>query len=193
MLENIVNANLSVWRTNWAKTGKKKAHTQNSLHIQMHLNCSRLDTEHSIFFPSWFYSSLFFSLTASFVSPWPVFLLLPLSSPSMSWSDGDNGRLIITMKLSWFSAPLGAVGRAAAASDFVPSASPLITRNINSRGLKPAGPFPRRLRAAARCVRDWRSVCVLWERGRKWKKKTCMRVCVCVCVLLFLPLPSLSS
>lgn len=49
-----------------------------------------------------------------------------LSCFLLGWSSRDNGRLIITMKLSWFSAPLGAMGRAAAASEIDPSALPLI-------------------------------------------------------------------
>lgn len=63
------------------------------------------------------YINMFISHSPSLVFP---FLLL------LGWSSRDNGRLIITMKLSWFSAPLGAVGRAAAASEIDPSASPLI-------------------------------------------------------------------
>lgn len=63
---------------------------------------------------------IFFSATPPYAPHFP--------SSSTGWSDEDNERLIITMKLSWFSAPLGATGRAAAASEIAPSASPLIIR-----------------------------------------------------------------
>lgn len=123
----------------------------------------------------------------------------------MGWSDGDNERLIITMKLSWFSAPLGAVGRAAAASEIVPSASPLIIwkHKFSQAGNLPV-PSQTTVGSCTVCVHlsVLVNVCLRerereYVRERKWEEKTfsaslCVyqndRACLCVwvCIVLLL-------
>ncbi len=138
----------------------------------------------------------FFLYFCSFLSLLSFSSLLSLShssplSSSMTWSDGDNGRLIITMKLSWFSAPLGAVGRAAAASEIVPSSSPLIIRKHEfSRAGNLPVPSQTTVGSCTACVHAYVWVNV-WEREkvreRRQKVKGEYIFCICVCVCLCLP------
>ena len=122
------------------------------------------------------------------VTPSLPLLCSPLSS-SMSWSDGDNGRLIITMKLSWFSAPLGAVGRAAAASEIVPSASLLIIRKHKfSRAGNLPVPSQTTMGSCTECedVHVLVNVCVRRRKVRReYDSCICVYVCVCVCVCVY--------
>lgn len=96
------------------------------------------------------------------------------SSSSTKESDGDNRRLIITMKLSWFSAPLGAVGQAAAAFKIV-----LSFRGKQSCGLQTCQCSPALLWAAAECVCISFSVCACVGGSLKIFGECIFSTCVC--------------
>lgn len=143
--------------------------------------------------------SLFFY--SFFFAPPPVYISHSLSLVLsllllLGWSGRDNGRLIITMKLSWFSALLGAVGRAAAAPKIGPSASPLIIQKHKFSRSLPRWPWAA-VQNVCICMR---CLMYMWlsEKERQWRqseeKTHFQHLCVyqnvgaclsqCVCSLL---------